>query len=78
MGEAPSFWVAGRLLPVAGVAGIAVYALPFPWITELLLTGVLFGSGIALARIVSLRELRELLKRHEPPDTAASAVKISP
>ncbi len=78
MGEAPSFWVAGRLLPVAGVASIAVYALPFPWLTEVLLTGVLFGSGIALVRIVSLRELRELLHHREPPDAAATAVKVSP
>jgi O-antigen/teichoic acid export membrane protein len=66
IGAAPSFWVAGRLLPVAGVAGITVYALHLPWETEAVLTGVLFGAGIALMRIISVKDIRALLHRHEP------------
>jgi O-antigen/teichoic acid export membrane protein len=74
MGDAPSFWVAGRLLPVVGVSAIVVYALPLPWVTEVLLTGVLFGIGIALARIVKIEDIRQLLKREpEGARTAATA-----
>ena len=69
MGVAPSFWVAGRLLPVAGVSAIVVYALPLPWVTEVLLTGVLFGVGVALARIVKVEDVRMLLRRE--PDSHA-------
>ena len=39
IGSAPSFWVTGRLLPVAGVAGVMVYALHLPWETEFVLVG---------------------------------------
>jgi O-antigen/teichoic acid export membrane protein len=64
-GAAPSFWVTGRLLPVAGVAFVAVYALQLPWESEALLAGVVFGAGIALTRIVSFAEVRALLRHPE-------------
>jgi O-antigen/teichoic acid export membrane protein len=72
IGAAPSFWVTGRLLPVAGVAGVAVYALQLPWETEVVLAAVLFGVGVALMRIFSLEEIRALLHRH-PAETVAPA-----
>jgi len=64
-GTAPSFWVTGRLLPVAGVAGVAVYGLQLPWESEAVLAGVVFGLGIALMRVVSIDDLRALMHRHD-------------
>lgn len=79
IGAAPSFWVAGRLLPIIGVSGVMVYAVHLPWETEAVLTGVLFGVGIAAFRIVSMKDVRLLLQRHErveatvpPPQTEPS------
>jgi O-antigen/teichoic acid export membrane protein len=78
IGEAPSFWVAGRLLPVAGVAGITVYGLNLPWETEAVLAIVLFGAGVAAMRVVSLRDLRALMSRHAPiePKPAPATVEV--
>ncbi len=70
MGDRPSFWVAGRLLPVAGVSAIVAYALPLPWITEALVVGVLFGVGVALVRVVSMDDVRALLRRSPAPAPA--------
>ena len=72
MGDRPSFWVAGRLLPVAGVSAIVAYAVPLPWITEARVVGVLFGVGVALVRVVSLDDVRALIRR-SPPAAAAEA-----
>lgn len=78
IGAAPSFWVAGRLLPVAGVAGVAVYALDLRWETEALLAAVLFGAGVAVMRVFSVHELRALLlHRHEAHDETPPAVPAS-
>ena len=66
IGAAPSFWVAGRLLPIIGVASVMVYAVHLSWETEAVITSILFGGGIAALRIVSIRDIRALLQRHEP------------
>jgi O-antigen/teichoic acid export membrane protein len=71
LGATPSFWVAGRLLPVAGVAGVAVYALQLPWESEMLVAAVLFGAGVALMRVFSIRDVHALLARHEPVQPAS-------
>lgn len=76
LGETPSFWVAGRLLPIIGVAGVMVYALHLPWETEAVLTFVLFGVGVALTRIVSLHDIRALLSKHEPVDPLVQAQRV--
>ena len=76
LGETPSFWVAGRLLPVIGVAGVMVYALHLSWETEAVLTFVLFGAGIALMRIVSLHDVKMLLSRHKGADPTVHAARI--
>jgi O-antigen/teichoic acid export membrane protein len=70
--SAPSFWVAGRLLPVAGVAAVAVYGLKLPWQTEALLAGALFGIGVAVMRIISRDDISILLRKRDPAvDTPA-------
>ena len=71
-GATPSFWVTGRLVPVAGVAGVAVYGLHLPWESEAVLAGVVFGAGIALTRIISIADIRALLHRH--PDAEEPVV----
>lgn len=76
VGTAPSFWVAGRLLPVIGVAGIAVYALQLPWETEAVLAGVLFGVGVAVMRIISLEDIRDLLHHRQVPDSAVQPTPV--
>ena len=76
MGSTPSFWVAGRLLPVIGVAGVMVYALHLSWETEAVLTFVLFGAGVAAMRIVSARDVRALLGRHEPVEPVAQTALV--
>lgn len=72
IGAAPSFWVAGRLLPIIGVASVMVYAVHLSWETEAVLTCVLFGVGIAAFRIISLQDVRSLLQRHERVEPAAA------
>jgi O-antigen/teichoic acid export membrane protein len=76
IGAAPSFWVTGRLLPVAGVAGVAVFALRLPWETEALLAAVLFGAGIAIMRVVSLSEIRSLLRHRPEPAVQTATVEL--
>ena len=83
IGAAPSFWVAGRLLPVAGVASVAVYALPLRWETEVVLAMVLFGVGVAVMRIFSLDDVRAILQRHpdvpvEPGLQPSTAEAVTP
>jgi O-antigen/teichoic acid export membrane protein len=63
MGDRPSFWVAGRLLPVAGVTAIAGYALPLPWVVEAGVLAMLFGVGVAAVRVVSPKDLSALVRR---------------
>jgi O-antigen/teichoic acid export membrane protein len=70
IGSVPSFWVAWRLLPVAFVAGGVVYFLELPWFEEAAITCALLLAGIAAFRVVSLADLRMLLRR-EPLDAAA-------
>jgi stage V sporulation protein B len=79
VGTTPSFWVAGRLLPVAGVAGVAVYALQLPWETEAVLAGVLFGIGVAVMRILSLEDIRGIISHRPNAEAAvqASTVEVS-
>lgn len=74
IGAPPSFWVVGRLLPVVGVTGVAVYGLHLPWETEAVVFGVLFGAGIAALRVVSISDVRELLRRPEPVEPLPKAV----
>jgi O-antigen/teichoic acid export membrane protein len=63
IGEAPSFWVAGRLLPVAGISALLAYALPLWWVPEALMVGALFGVWVAALRIVRLDDIRALITR---------------
>jgi O-antigen/teichoic acid export membrane protein len=76
LGEPPSFWVAGRLLPVIGVAGVMVYALHLNWQTEAVLAFVLFGAGVAFMRIVSPGEIRMLLSRQERVDPSLQTARV--
>jgi O-antigen/teichoic acid export membrane protein len=76
IGTAPSFWVAGRLLPVAGVAGVAVYALQLPWETEAVLAGVLFGVGVAFMRVLSFNDIRALFRHRSTPEPAVPAAPV--
>ena len=66
MGDSPSFWVAGRLLPVAGVSAVAAYALPLPWIAEMGVVAMLFGVGVAAVRVVSPGDIAAMLRRRPP------------
>lgn len=70
IGGAPSFWVAWRLLPVAFVAGGVVYFLHLPWFEEAAITCAVLVAGAAASQVVSLADLRMLLRR-EPLDAAA-------
>ncbi len=72
IGQVPSFWVAWRLLPVACLAGAVVYFLELPWFGEAAITCGLLAAGTAAARVVSIDEIRALLRR-EPLDAAAQA-----
>jgi O-antigen/teichoic acid export membrane protein len=63
IGGAPSFWVAWRLLPVALVAGAVVYFLNLPWFTEAAICCAILALGVAAARVISVDEVRALLKR---------------
>jgi O-antigen/teichoic acid export membrane protein len=70
IGGVPSFWVAWRLLPVAFVAGGVVYFLELPWFEEAAITCAVLLAGIAAFRVVSLADLRMLLRR-DPLDATA-------
>ena len=63
IGGMPSFWVAWRLMPVAILAGAVVYLLKLPWFGEAAIAGVLLACGIAVSRVVSVSDLRALLRR---------------
>jgi len=76
IGEAPSFWVAGRLLPVAGISALVAYALPLWWVTEALLVGGLFGVWVAALRIVRIQDIRALLTRHERGESVAAEASV--
>ncbi len=75
MGERPSFWVAGRLLPVAGVTAVVAYALPLPWIAEMAVFAMLFGAGVAAVRVASPHDIRAMLRRgsSEPAPVSKAA-----
>lgn len=64
IGGRPSFWVAWRLVPVAALAGLVVYLLHLPWFGEAAVAALLMGGGIAVSRVVSLSDLRALVRRH--------------
>jgi O-antigen/teichoic acid export membrane protein len=73
LGRLPSFWVAWRLLPVAVVAGTVVRFLQLPWFEEAAITCGVLVLGAAVLRVVSLSEIRMLLRR-EPADGVAGAL----
>lgn len=77
VGEAPSFWVAGRLLPVAGVSALVAYALPLWWVPEALLVGALFGAAVAAFRIIRIEDVRALLARHESVEPLAAEARVT-
>ena len=62
-GAAPSFWVVGRLAPIVVVAAALVVVLPAPWPVEALMTAALFAGGIAASGVVSIDDIRTLLRR---------------
>jgi O-antigen/teichoic acid export membrane protein len=65
IGGIPSFWVAWRLLPVALVAGTVVYFLNLPWFTEAAISCVILAVGVVAARVISIDEVRMLLRREK-------------
>jgi O-antigen/teichoic acid export membrane protein len=73
VGEVPSFWVAGRLLPVSGVLALITFALPLWWVPEALLVGALFGIAVAALRIVRIEDVRGLLPRAKAPEQVVEA-----
>jgi len=76
VGEVPSFWVAGRLLPVAGVLALITYALPLWWVPEALLVGALFGIAVAALRIVRFTDVQALLSRRTTAEPVTADVGI--
>jgi O-antigen/teichoic acid export membrane protein len=74
MGGMPSFWVAWRMLPVALVAGVVVYFLNLPWFGEAAITCFLYLAGIGLMRVISIRDVRQLLRRG---DSAGAAPRLT-
>jgi len=76
VGEGPSFWVAGRLVPVAGVLALITFALPLWWVPEALLVGTLFGIAVAALRIVRVDDVRGLLKPAGPVEQVAVEVRM--
>jgi peptidoglycan biosynthesis protein MviN/MurJ (putative lipid II flippase) len=76
VGEAPSFWVAGRLLPVAGISALVAYALPLWWVPEALLVGALFGVAVAALRIIRVEDVKALLRRAERIEPVVAEVGV--
>lgn len=72
MGGVPSFWVAWRMLPVAILSGAIVYLLNLPWFGEAAVACVLLAGGIGVSRVVSVADLRALLRR-QPAEIARGA-----
>jgi O-antigen/teichoic acid export membrane protein len=64
--EAPSVVAAARMLPIALLSALAVYALPLPWVVEVAVVAAIFGAGMFLMRVISFSEMRTLLRRSEP------------
>lgn len=73
LGGVPSFWVVWRLLPVAVVAATVVRFVELPWFEEAAITCAVLVAGATLLRVVSLSEIRVLLRR-EPLDAVAGAL----
>jgi O-antigen/teichoic acid export membrane protein len=69
IGGIPSFWVAWRLVPVAILSGAVVYLLNLPWFSEAAVACLLLVAGIAVSRVVSISDVRALLRR-EPAEVA--------
>lgn len=69
IGGVPSFWVAWRLIPVAILAGAVVYLLRLPWYGEAAIAALLLVGGIAVSRVVSVSDVRALLRR-QPAEIA--------
>jgi len=67
-GDAPSFALAVRLVPVALLASVVVYALPLHWAVEAALVVITFGAGLLALRVVSPAELRSVLGRSGQPE----------
>jgi O-antigen/teichoic acid export membrane protein len=67
--DAPSFALAARLVPVALVSAVAVYALPLHWSAEAAVVSLIFATGVLALRVVSLSEIRSLLTRHSAAET---------
>lgn len=72
IGGMPSFWVAWRMLPVAILSGAIAYLLDLPWFGEAAVACVLLGGGIGVSRVVSVSDLRALLRR-QPAEIARGA-----
>lgn len=69
IGGMPSFWVAWRLIPVAVLAGVVVSLLRLPWYGEAAIAALLMVAGIAVSRVVSVSDVRALLRR-QPAEIA--------
>lgn len=70
LGATPSFWVASRMLPVAVVAGVVVYALNLPWFEEAAITCGVYAFGIAIMRVVSVQDVKAVFRREAPSEAA--------
>jgi O-antigen/teichoic acid export membrane protein len=70
----PSFMVAARVVPVVGLAAYAAYALELHWGAEIAFATALVVLAGLLSRVVSIAELRDLLRRHDDATPPMSVV----
>jgi O-antigen/teichoic acid export membrane protein len=62
----PSFAVAARVVPVAGVAVLVAYLLPLHWAAEMGLAAALLVVAALLSRVATFDEIRDLLRQPRP------------
>lgn len=72
-GEAPSFLVAARIVPVALLSALVVYALPLNWAIEAPIVAALFAGGVLLLRVISPSDVRVLVSRRGRTDSVKIA-----
>jgi|CXWL01.1.fsa_nt_gi O-antigen/teichoic acid export membrane protein len=59
----PSFAVAARVVPVAGIAVLVAYVLPLHWAAEMGLAAALLVVAALLSRVATFDEIRDLLRQ---------------
>jgi O-antigen/teichoic acid export membrane protein len=66
MGGFPSFMPVIRMAPFAAIAAVAVYALPIHWLGEVAVAGTVLATGLLLARVISIDDIRAVARRERP------------